>query len=536
MTHIPNLKSMLEGTYYAYGATPEYASLSLSDYQEILTGDVRKIKHDVFLRYLVVAHEREHYTQYNSTPFGLLNWRIFQCLKVDTIKIAIQIDRTQNFQNIFIPIHEWARTRGQQHFANFPPKHSPFYSIFAQQGRGNEWIENEHKILEDCVKGIDLYLRFFDVLRGRLHGDLTEVVAISNSAMQQLAVRSGLSKTIHLRIPDNTIETPSFSTEEVLEAGARFSELLSLFLVDADRSFIDAWRLKYIQGVYAPVFNFLESELSVVSDERVRALICKGVVDLSLCAPIDHSCVSMHKDEVSLEDVHPGGRIFRLARSARKLWAGRRGNFDFSAFNEEICSEAKLPSAADTLQTAANGMIQLNANWGGGILHNKNPINTQDDLITQMLKNANMSPGADFVSLNEKIYRLMFMIRAQRPDLLAASATGELAFYPFIEFFTNACAWNPTDKFLNGFFGEEIATLLVDAFIHMMQQFVALSLLGFQTFEEVSRIDKLFQERIRLLQVNMEKPVYSVNDSIYDSIVKKYMPLSVEQLLLHSKN
>ena len=186
---------------------------------------------------------------------------------------------------------------------------------------GQFWLEKEHEILDCCINEIDTFLKFLEILTGKMNENVSDITDIANAATMMLAHRSWLESVVQFSVPaegycaDSEIFT--YSTEEVLEAGAHFTEFLVLLYINAGDDIIADWRKRYLHGVYAPVFNLLEENNLAKFDElKAGTAVCKLIIDLALCAPIDIVCAKSLRGAISFADAHPGARIGRLVRAA----------------------------------------------------------------------------------------------------------------------------------------------------------------------------------------------------------------------------
>jgi hypothetical protein len=335
-------------------------------------------------------------------------------------------------------------------------------------------------------------------------GNIEKDVETANLAMGMLATRSGLrhAPVFSPQAHHHDDVEQVFSTEQVMEAGARLAELFMMAQFDESKEAIATWRRQYIQGDYLPVFDLLERELSpVMRDPAQLAMAGKSIVDMALCAPIDHVCSQMYHNPISFFDVHPGARVHRLARAAARILAKSEEMLSGSTL-EEICEEARLPSLGETLRIASEGVIQHEANWGGHIQNAAEAAAAGgiNEFWNILRRGVDDSPTADFVKLYETLYRGAFRMRAMRPDLFAIPAGQGTGLTPIIEWFSDSCAFNTIDQLKQQWLNLEnlkLEAIHAKAFFHMVDHVVALSLIGRVSYEDVKKLDIKFRARVR---------------------------------------
>jgi hypothetical protein len=459
-----------EGVFYAYGATPGYQLLELDRFREFLKlmSDAKRdglfAEHSkLILDCLVTTHEREHFIQYQTTIFGGLMWRLFQCLRVDILHLGQMIDRSGSLDGVALPLHTWTKEHGRSHFyAHAPPAEEPGRSV----GSVVDML--------DEAEEIERFLEFFSVMTGSLTHSETELAAV-NAGYRRLAARSGLVPIRgELMAGDPTNVGASYSTAEVMEAGARLAELALLQKCGADAAHIANWQRTHVHGEYKRVLSALLG-LSITD-----VTILKAVVDAALCGPVDLICPELHEPGRPLVDIHPGPRFERLLLALRDTDVsayGRSSNLAMIGLLDVLCAKARLPRLSKTLRLASQAAFQKGANWGGMRISEK--FRSPADLANRVWDSADTGRTSNVISNFERILLTSLERRLSLPCSFMEPAGVGTGLLPVIELFADQCALNPIP-------GETVPQpaepgkldLHMIAFIYLLEQVFCLRAIG----------------------------------------------------------
>lgn len=241
---------------------------------------------------LTEVHELDHYRVLQSTPFGLLYWRLWQCLAVN----LSFIDR-----RIAAVVPDALADGG-----DLLGKAAQAASDRMPRGRDRDFFISV--VQESLV--YQLMIQWLDDGRGVT---VSEFVLWANVAFQLLAIRSevpvdSLPRWTTRRAPDEALlPEDALTAVELLEAGARARELVLLNELRAEDETIKAWREQRIHGIYRAGFVPLLRRLGEPSWIRL-------VVDVAFSADLDLTAAG---PELVVEDCLPALRAPRLVEALR---------------------------------------------------------------------------------------------------------------------------------------------------------------------------------------------------------------------------
>lgn len=309
---------------------------------------------------LTNTHERFHYQQVVSTPFGLLEWRVLTCIRDDVAFLVSVLERSKSTHDqVALPILEWMSDGGLGLVL------ADMRAIAAAAQGRNLAEQKYHRRLQSSVvqtlKGAYTLLVFLNALLGREEMTMGAFVRVANKAMQYSARRCDIECPVwsaHDLSRDSYRPASDLGSLEVLEAGARMTEFGLLEGLRTKRSVLEEWYSGSIHGVYAPGFNYLitnigSSSLGVFLTEQ--ALL--GPADPALRTVTNGPAV------VCVEDVLPAWRLERLVEGMRRMvWPQQREARQALA-RRTLAESVGLTAPEDTLRSMTEAVVNGPNGW-----------------------------------------------------------------------------------------------------------------------------------------------------------------------------
>lgn len=398
--------------------------------------------------FLTLLHEREHYWQSISTPCGLLQWRIAQCLLSDASWMLRMIQWADCGETVYFPLTHWYWREGRQRLQPgaivAPPHH------LARLGRSDpaEYGKFASEMTEFVAKSIEVVVAFFKMLADGRGASVGDFVTLANLANPLLANRSGIKSRIQwtTQLPAETplIAFPRFSVSEIQEAGARLQELLCLVSRNDGEEFLAAWYAKAIHGVYQPAFQWLLEQLG----SPVMALLA---IDIACTTPMDVACECADGGEIRGEDVHPSWRLVKVVEVMRNRFKPLSQDELGKDVAERIAEAAGIPTPRSALLSLQGRQLTQDANWGGKL------VSVEDGTVSE--------EGGLFGSYFDKAEQRLhsaFSWKLRNP-LACIEHTASRDFMPMMEFFEND-AWKnrADDATMNSDFFSNLYFLVMD--------------------------------------------------------------------------
>lgn len=418
----------------------------------ILSDNVENPDLDEIQLPLTRAHELDHYLLMNSTPFGLLIWRMYMAISTG---VSYLLRKTEDYidDSFFLPIHEWYL-----------------------KSACHRMDKNMHVLMRlpvDVVASLDLRVlpHFSRLLLGKEKITMRRFIDIANAAFKILSTRGGLQTelewTAHNPGRESYLPDEGFSTTEIIEANARVKELFMLNHAGFSKKQIEQWRKRSIFGVYKPVFDWIMDELG--NDIFIRIAI-----EQALITPIDLSCYAGYKGKIYVEDVLPAWRLQKVVKSMQSfVWNMKDRESVNSLLLEQICAKANIPTPKTTLENLLQTPIKGKVGWEG-------------DLIFQP-ENSRLSLN-EYYQYTEDEFLKMFRVRLQN-YYLHILPDKPFLFEPLFELYENY-AHAPHSRFEN----EDFEIRYSQTFYKIITDIVNLSLIGNGDIRILKNIVKSFMD------------------------------------------
>lgn len=316
---------------------------------------------DEVLPFLTLQHERQHHVTLLSSTTGLLTWRCLNAL-VSTVQYVLRILRQSSLRDKeFLPLRPWfdregkRLLRGDVRFSKeaFPP------------GIENS-TKNAHELLAMYLASkfteIDVLMRFVAAFNGDEDLSASAFCALANRATEILRERFELddvsmewsATNMH---GESYLPEPRFTTTQIIEADARLRELEVLIATGATADQVVSWQSRFIQGHYAPAFEWLMSRLG-------NAAVARAAIAVALCGPVDlASAKAVQSGRVLLEDAMPAWRLTRVVSALREMYWPTERRAQSTVISSTLADTVQIPSPAAVLKAIAAANISDPASY-----------------------------------------------------------------------------------------------------------------------------------------------------------------------------
>jgi hypothetical protein len=364
------------------------------------------------------VHELDHYRLLQSTPFGLLSWRLWQCLSVNLSFIERQIAAV------------CPHVLADEQDLLFDAAPAAFPAMAASADR--DYFAN-------VVEETRLYQQLLDWLNDGREVSVGLFVASANAVFDVLAIRSevphdGLPRwTTRLPLDAPLLAEGAMTAVELLEAGARARELMLLNDLDVGDDAVAAWRDARIFGVYAAAFPNLMSQLGEPNWIRV-------VLDIAFSADMD---ITAAGPELCVEDVLPSLRVPRLVKALRSQILHNDLDRFRSLVGRDLAEAAGLMAPCDTFARLAQveRLFGEAANFGGRVSFREvGGADLSKDFEANSVARTLLGSRAYFEVTHAR-FREAFKERESDPiRYLRSDRTRPIA--PLISYFMDNCVFN----------------------------------------------------------------------------------------------
>ena len=146
-------------------------------------------------------------------------------------------------------------------------------------------------------------------------------------------------------------------------------------------------------------------------------------------------------------------------------------------------------------------------------------------LLRIVRERSDNTPVGGFVSMSEAVFHSSFRERAERPDLFAEPCAAG-AVIPLVEYFADASALNPPGSLTEDALDGRPAPNHLTSFLNIAEHLIALSLAGFGTYREATRLDEKMRLRMRwmLEDDTGDKAADLRATSLIPSVVVPFLP------------
>ena len=296
---------------------------------------------DSIFSQLTLAHELDHYKLSQSTPFGLLLWRIYQCLMVDYSYLNHELSKVEAFDKMQFPYSKWIEEN---------------FNELIKEYKGNR---DYLVLVQDEITTLS---RFLFALLGRPKITVGDFIEIANKAFLYLGKRCDLKNnckwSTKLPLDNELYSSEHFSCIELIEASARHRELTVLESFNLyDLVFFKEWELVSLHGVYKKGTTNLLKKLGSPSN-------AKTAIDIAFNGPIDIACFEVN-EEIYLEDILPVYRIDKITRAMRNTFIQENDKLFHKQMLEDLADNANVPSPKKALSRLIKSNLWGDTFWGG---------------------------------------------------------------------------------------------------------------------------------------------------------------------------
>jgi len=259
-----------DGSFRRWSVRPGVQA-SIEDLQPILTPE----------------HERHHFQQLMTTPYGLYLWRLMTSL-TSSLEYSLRVIREETeVAPDRLPFTTWYQESGTQ--------------LLPTGEVGGSRIAKLHRTMVEASAMSEFLL----ALMGRRKLTIGQFLELANTSQAEVCRAADLPMQAiwTTRLDPDTPYLPDgyFSTSEIIEAAARFKELglIRGTAPDANQALEEAWRGQALHGIYRPAFEYLEKKL-------VHYIPCAFAIDLSMLGRLDPVTHTSAGEEILFEGTHPG--------------------------------------------------------------------------------------------------------------------------------------------------------------------------------------------------------------------------------------
>jgi hypothetical protein len=414
---------------------------------------------------LTEIHELDHYRVLQSTPFGLLLWRLWQCLAVNVSFVEHQIaayapDATRSGNCDILG------SLADQVLAKMPPSTEREYLLYVVF-ESRTYLQ----VIEWLMDGRDVTVgRFVDEM---------------NLAFQFLATRSEMEldsiPTWTSRRPRDSplLSNADFTAIELLEAGARAREMILLDSMSAADDAIEAWRRPRMKGHYVAAFQPLIRQLGEPSWIRVLVDVAfSGDSDLTAAGP-----------ELLAEDTLPALRANRLVESLRSTVIRNTLEGSHAEVSITFAQKAGLEPPRDVYGRLSRKerLYGEGANFGGR-LHLLDQTGRRIATTTEFEKENKHLHDAHFVAAHTRFLRA-FRERITNPiRFVRSDRTDPIA--PLIIYYDDTCMFNVVDC------GDDAILTLVMTHVNMLGREMIQHLLYNKKITHLRGMDAAFRRAL----------------------------------------
>lgn len=295
-----NLQDIVTGIFYSHSAVVDLnfnfgeATKSISKFLRPHVGfdEVKNFRLEgngspaTLAAFLTRMHEQFHYSQLITTPLGVLQFRLLQCIVSQISLLTLCITKAGKRR---VPI--------------------PLIEAYDEWRRHSDLSQELLADFDREIERLSTLIQFWMALMGRESLSMTQFVQLANHAFQILATISGVplrckwsahSPNLGSYLPDHQI-----STTEIMEAQARlyeFNILSSLALKNSDSI---TWQSASVIGLYRPAFEYCMSRLN---DQQTSFV----ALDVSLSSPIDVVQAADAPEVIFVEEILPSWRMGKI--------------------------------------------------------------------------------------------------------------------------------------------------------------------------------------------------------------------------------
>lgn len=264
---------------------------------------------------LTLQHERYHYVQTVTSPFGVLQWRLLNCIEDDVMWL-------QQVASYYDPPIELV-----------PPMLSTLLDGVASEMQERRlaqcpegWSLDQyelhvHRSLGTVIDGLTVLNQFLGAVINAAPLSMKAFVDLANRAFAYLSLRCDIQPVPIWTARDldrrSYLPDDNMTARQVIEGSARFRECRWLaWLPLKDPMILDEWVSTSVHGVYRPAFELVLEEIGLGRVGQAlfdHALL--GAVDL-ISGPEGDSTT------IFVEDVLPSWRLQRSVASARNEVVG----------------------------------------------------------------------------------------------------------------------------------------------------------------------------------------------------------------------
>lgn len=257
---------------------------------------------------LISQHERQHYRQMITSPWGLLIFRTQLLLDVLTDSILRNlILRRADVRDLF-PLGDWYRRNHD-----------------ALRASDRELYEH----VSPAFSHMEVLSRFMRCIVGAGHPSARDFVQSANACLDVVEKCYRLPATARWEEPRGEVASARcFSVIDVVEASARMTEYGLLLRGENDR-LLKEWRQAHFGEAEDSAFCY-------VIDQLGDPVLAHFALDAALQALVDPSwaCALSRKLEVSKD--HPGARLRLVVDYLLKQW---NGPTHLAELNRQMCSD-----------------------------------------------------------------------------------------------------------------------------------------------------------------------------------------------------
>lgn len=255
---------------------------------------------------LISQHERQHFRQLVTSPWGLLIFRAHLSLFTLVERVLMNLSsRSVDVEGLF-PVVEW-------------------YQRTRESIRKSDRELHEH--LEPAFTRIEALKCLLDEVAGVKRLTASEFARNSNSSLDIIEELLSLPRFVRWKEPSELgSEVPQFSVGDILEGAARMHEYGMLLPADNDR-LVAEWKRANFDPRNSSAFTYVLSELN---EPRLGLF----ALDAALQGLVDPSWATVLPRELEVSKDHPDARLRQVVGYVRDNWSGQ---MDFGAFNASMC-------------------------------------------------------------------------------------------------------------------------------------------------------------------------------------------------------
>lgn len=260
---------------------------------------------------LISQHERQHYRQMITSPWGLLIFRIQVLLDVHVDSILKNLStRRVDVRDLF-PLGDWYRNN-------------------RDTLRGSDRELYWH--LDPGFSHLEALSQFMTCIVGAERLSPRDFVQRANACLEIVERCFGVAATGRWKEPGDDVAASSyFPVLDIVEASARMTEYGLLERGENDR-LLQEWRVAHFKGGDENAFSY-------VVDQLRNPLLAHFALDAALQALVDPSWGCMLGRQLEFAKDHPGARLQLIVDYLLKHWDGTQNLVEL---NKQMCSDLEL--------------------------------------------------------------------------------------------------------------------------------------------------------------------------------------------------